>query len=185
MKTSLRQFGIAALAAVALTSVATALTITPSTVAVATGNQTSESQIDAAILGSLGGSTELYKQDVGSASDVGTLAGSYETTFANLPLDPAEATITYVGGPIVGPTAFLLVKDGSQIPAWYLYNLTAAPLSWNGTETIYLTGFWPNDGAISHVTLYGGGSVPDGGITIAMLGMGFCVLEFVRRRILV
>jgi hypothetical protein len=113
------------------------------------------------------------------------LAGSYQTTFANLPLDPAEATITYVGGPIVGPTAFLLVKDGSQIPAWYLYNLTAAPLSWNGTETIYLTGFWPNDGAISHVTLYGGGSVPDGGITIAMLGMGFCVLEFVRRRILV
>lgn len=34
-------------------------------------------------------------------------------------------------------------------PAWPLN------LGWNGTDDLLLRGFWPNQGAISHVSLYG------------------------------
>lgn len=176
----------AALASLALAAAAHALSITPATVNVATGNQTSQAQIDVAIAGILGSATELYKQNVGGA-EVGSLAASYTTTFNNTPADPSDATITYVGGPIVGPTAYLLVKDGNQTPAWYLYNLTN--LGWNGTEVLQLTGFWPAQGAISHVSLYGttgNGDIPgtpDSGSTVALLGLGLTLLAIARRKI--
>lgn len=184
--------GAAALAVVAVAINAQALSITPttgSTVPTITrweGNDTSQSDIDAAIASILGTSTELYKQDVGAGSDIGTLAASYKTTFSNDPDDPADALIEYEGGNIVGPTAFLLVKDGKQVPAWYLFNLTA--LGWNGTADLALTGFWPDQGAISHVTLYGteGGDVPgtpDGGTTLLLLGAVMAGFAALRRKL--
>ena len=111
------------------------------------------------------------------------MAGSYATTFANTASDPADATITYTGGNIVGATAWLLVKDGNNNPAWYLFNLTT--LGWNGTDVLQLTGFWPGSGAISHVALYGtpGTSVPDAGTTMALLGLGIGALGFARRKL--
>jgi hypothetical protein len=132
-----------------------------------TGTQTSQAAINVAIGGILGTSIELYKQNVGG-SEEGSLASSYVTTFYNTPSDPSGALIDYVGGPYVGPIAFLLVKDGNQTPAWYLFNLT--DFGWNGTDDLLLSGFWPAQGAISHVTLYGH-AVPEPAIML-LLGLG-------------
>ncbi|MEO5656840.1 MAG: PEP-CTERM sorting domain-containing protein, partial [Nitrospiria bacterium] len=41
-------------------------------------------------------------------------------------------------------------------PAQYLFNLgDGNPFLWNGTEQIVGTGFWPQQGAISHIAFYG------------------------------
>jgi VPDSG-CTERM motif len=172
-----------AILAAGMTLGAQALDITPATLPQWTGNQTSQSDIDAIIGPLIAPSTEVYKQDVGAGSDGGSLAGSYETTFSNSESDPANALIHYVGGPTGTGHAYLLVKDGSQTPAWYLFDLTA--LGWNGTDDLVLSGFWPNQGAISHVSLYDGAGtgVPDAGTTLALLGVGISALGFARRRL--
>ncbi|MBC8000995.1 MAG: VPDSG-CTERM sorting domain-containing protein [Opitutaceae bacterium] len=183
----LTKLGLVAFLASGMSFSAQAIEITPTSgTSVApgatrwSGNQTSQSQINAAISGILGSSTELYKQNVGGAEEK-ALAGSYTTTFDSN--DPEDALIKYVSGDIVGGTAFLLVKDGNHSPAWYLFNLTA--LGWNGIADIEVNNFWPAGGAISHVTLYGtrGSSVPDGGTTLALLGMAIGSLGLLRRKI--
>lgn len=121
---------------------------------------------------------ELYKQDVDEALDEGPFAGSYKTEFFNDPDDPEDATITYVGGP-VADAQYLLVKDGDNDPSWYIFCLD--DFGWNGTDTIELTGFWPDQGAISHVALYGASdtAVPEPTSIIAWLvctsGLGLVV----------
>jgi hypothetical protein len=168
-------FGILALAAQAH-----ALTIYPDD-AILTGDETGQSFINAAIASTIDGSVELYKQNVGGGES-GSLAGSYETTFFNTALDPSDALIEYVGGPYIDTTsgAFLLVKDGNQSPAWYLFDLTA--LGWDGTADLDLQDFWLGNGAISHVTLYGGATVPEPG-TLFLLGSGLVGLAFVGRKL--
>jgi hypothetical protein len=167
-------FGILALAMPANA----ALIITPSTDTPITGNDPSQAVIDGIIDPLLGSSAELYKQDAGVIGDSGTLAGSYETVFNG---DLSGGTIEYVGGDIVGPTAYLLVKDGNQEPAWYFYNMTADPINWDGMETIVLSNFWPENGSISHVTLYGNStSVPEAG-TLLLFGSGLIGLVGYRR----
>lgn len=159
-----------------------AITITPATLAAATGNQTSQSEIDAVLDGLIGTSTALYKKDVNPPQEEGSLAGSYQTTFSNSSSDPADALIHYVGGTAVGPNAYLLVKDGNSSPAWYLFNLSS--LGWNGTDDVVLQGFWPNEGAISHVSLYQSSrSVPEGGATLALLGLSLGVVGLLRWKI--
>jgi|SwirhirootsSR2_FD_contig_21_35098078_length_588_multi_6_in_0_out_0_1 hypothetical protein len=155
-----------------------ALTITPATTATATGNQTSQAQIDAYIAGILGSAEMQYKQNVGG-SEVGSLATEYQTVFTNTPSNPTDATISYVGGGsyIAGP-AYLLVKDGNNSPAWYLFNLTS--LGWNGKETLTIQNFWTGTGAISHVTIYGT-AVPEPA-TLSLLAAGLLGATVVRRR---
>jgi hypothetical protein len=125
--------------------------------------------------------TETYKQDVGGGES-GALAGSYSTVFLNTPGDPSGATISYTGGPTAAATTYLFVKDGNQTPAWYLFNLTA--LGWNYTETLNLSGFWPNQGAISHVALYGATgttTVPEPA-TLSLMGVGLLGFVAAARR---
>jgi len=163
--------------------VASALVITPDSLPQWTGPETSQKDINAVIAPIIGAATQVYKQDVGAGSDSGSLAGSYTTTFSNSASDPTDALIRYVSGSIVDPVAWLLVKDGNHSPGWYLFNLTT--LGWNGIEDLKLTGFWPNQGAISHVTMYGGGGilgVPDGGATLGLLSLALLGLNRLRHR---
>lgn len=128
--------------------------------------------------------TLLYKADVnedGPPFESGPYAGSYQTTFSNTPTDPSDALINYISGlAIVCPECFLVVKDGNQTPAQYLFDIG----SWDGTEDLNLVGFWPDQGAISNVAIWGGAparqvSAPG---TIALLGLALAGLAFVARR---
>lgn len=103
----------------------------------------------------------------------GSFAGSYTTTFDNEPNDPSEGLIDYIGGSsISGGSIYLYVKDGNHSPAFYIFDISG----WNGTDDIVLDDFWPQSGAISHVSILTtpGTNVPDGGATIALLGLAFC-----------
>lgn len=168
---------------------ASALSITPASSTFATGasysgNQNSQNVINGVLNTLIGTSSYIYKQNVGGGES-GSLAGSYKTTFSNPANDPSDALIKYTGGNIVGPTAYLLVKDGNHSPWWYLFNLTS--LGWNGTDDLVLSGFWPNGGAISHVALYGPCTTvktPDGGSSLILLGAALSAIGLVRRKLI-
>lgn len=128
------------------------------------------------------GATLLYKSDQGG-SDSGSFAASYNTVYDNTPTDPMDATISYVGGPSIGcPFCYLIVKDGNAEPAQYFFDISNL---WNGTDTIFLTDFWPSQGAISNVQIWGvEGGTPGGGpqgvipepATVLLFGSGLAGL---------
>jgi hypothetical protein len=153
---------------------------------IAAGDETSQAQIDS-IITNLYPSVplpELYKAESGTLIEYGSLAGSYNTAFG---IGNETAEITYAGGNIVGPIAYLLVKDGNQdadpLFAWYLYNLTA--LGWTGTEKITIVDIWGNNqGSISHVSLYGSNtSVPEP-TTLLLLGLGLIGVAGIGRKLM-
>jgi hypothetical protein len=153
---------------------AEALSITPAD-AIESGNQTSNSQILTFLAGQGYVLNGVYKDNVGGQEE-GPLQGSYDTTYTG---DLSGFTIVYTGGPIAAPTVYLLVKDGSNTPAWYFFNLT--DLGWNGTDNVVGSGFWPTQGAISHIELFGSTAVPDGGSMAMLLGMALMGLAGARR----
>jgi hypothetical protein len=151
----------------------------------ATGPETSQKKIEAAIAAYIGASVELYKENVGDGFDTGPHASNYKTTFSNSAADPMDALIEWVGpGFITSNPVFLLVKDGNHSPGWYLFKITVGGAgNWDGKEDLDLQDFWPNGGAISHVTLYGStqNRVPDGGSLSVLIGMSLAGLAAARR----
>lgn len=127
--------------------------------------------------------TEVYKMDVSPAAESGSFASSYTTTFSNSSNDPQDSNITHVANtPVLSATPlYLLIKDGNQLPGQYIFDLNA--FAWNGLEEIFMDGFWPQQGAISHIAIYAGRStsVPDGGATVALMGLALGGLGFGRR----
>jgi hypothetical protein len=180
------KFVLAAVAAVALSFNASALLITPGSASLTGDVNSNLSASDlTTILNNAGYGpltlTELYKQNVGGGES-GSYKNSYTTTFSNSAGDPQDADIDYVGGPSLAGIAnlWMYIKDGNHNPAYYLINLSG--LGWNGTDPLDIRGFWPQQGAISHITILGGGnSVPDGGMTVMLLGAGLAGLGVVRR----
>lgn len=174
------QLALTALTCASITFKAHALLITAGTTpALLTGNDTSQAAIEGIIQGAYGPLSLLYIQNT-PGSEGGTFAGSYTTTLGDPLLSDEDFTIAYDGAPKINSNpVYLLVKDGNQDPAWYLYNISG----WNGTDVIQGQNFWPNQGSISHVSIYGNQvSVPDGGMTAALLGLGMLGLGFLTRR---
>jgi hypothetical protein len=101
--------------------------------------------------------------------------------------DYSGAVISYIGGSYAScPSCFLIVKDGNNSPAQYLFSLNAVGASpaWDGTSNITLSGFWVGtQGSISNVAVWGTGtSVPDGGMTLVLLGGALVGLGVLRRK---
>ena len=122
-------------------------------------------------------SNELYKSDEdGDAfgDDSGPFADDYTTEFMNSIGDPMDAIISLNRGGGISLANWLLVKDGNNSPVWYLFDISG----WDGLMDISLTGFWPDNGAISHVAIYG---IPEPG-TLALFGIGLALAAFSRRR---
>ena len=106
----------AALLVIGMVSSASAIpvNITTATPWVASGPETSNAQVLAAVRTYLFGVTgnpampEAYKGG-SDGTEEGTFAPSYETAFGT---GNETATITWVGPSIIGPPAWLLAKDG-------------------------------------------------------------------------
>jgi hypothetical protein len=172
----------AAFAIAAFTFQAQALLLTPSTAGVLPGAYGPTNCEPGCIetVFSEDGLALLYKADVGEVvTEEGTFAASYRTTFLNTAMDPSGADISYVGGPVIGcGDCYLAIKDGSQNPGYYFYDL----LGWSGTETLELRNFWPSNGAISHVSIWGRSTaVPEPGV-LSLLGAGIALIGLRSRR---
>lgn len=162
-----------------------------------------QSEIEAAFgLGSGTLDYLLYKAEAGDGEEQLGDPGypfyeAYSTTF-DPPSDPTSATITWNRGDYIsGDPIYLFVKDGKH--GNYLFNLSNlfkkvlidgndqnSHYSWDGKDTLKLTGFWEGtQGAISHVSLWGKSTpVPEPGMMI-LLGIGLLGLALFGRKRLV
>jgi PEP-CTERM motif len=126
----------------------------------------------------VGDAVFLYKMNVDGLLEEGPLQDSYSTTFSATPTAPANATILYTGGAFVGASAYLGVKDGKHDPGWYLFDLTG----WNGIDDLVLEGFWPGQGGISYVSLYGTSVPVPEPATMLLFGTGLIGLATFGRK---
>ena len=188
----LRILGAAVLAlALAVPAQADTITLSPGTAPcgspaclVASGDDTSQNDIDTIIAAFLGSAYEVYKDNVGGL-EVGWLSGSYTTTYQVNYLALANAVISYDGGPTPSVPLFALIKDGNvtqpepeAFDSWYLFNIS----NWDGVSDLQFEGFYGgNQGRISHIALYGTTSVPDGGSVVMLLGAALMGLAGFRR----
>jgi hypothetical protein len=116
-----------------------------------------------------------YKSDVGGGEE-GPAASYYSWTRNS---DDSGGTLSNGGGMYIDcPVCYLLVKDGNGPPVWYFFEL----VGWNGEEDLILSNFWPGEGAISNIQLWGGTLEVPTPAPLALMGFGLLVLGWVRRR---
>jgi PEP-CTERM motif-containing protein len=161
---------------------AQALLLTPSTSGVIAGNAYGPTNCEPECVSAVFHDediTLLYKMDRTDATESGLFAAFYETQFLNSPTDPSGAEITNsLVAWITCGDCYLAIKDGNHSPGYYFYDLSG----WNGKDTITLADFWPQQGAISHVAIWGDKqSVPEPG-TLSLLGAGLLLAAFGSRR---
>ena len=180
---------------------AQALTITASTQQQFTTTETDDigslAELNLDFGTNFSGITELYFADPNGDSGL-----NYQTTFT---AGEEGATIDYISGPALNCSnpatpCLLLVKDGNNQPAQYLFNLSnitniPGTTFWNGTDDLVLSGLWPAQGSISHLELWGvststtttptttttPSTVPEPGILV-LLGAGLGVVAHRLRR---
>jgi hypothetical protein len=110
----------------------------------------------------------LYKQN-SPGGEEGDFAAFYQTTVSNNVIDPTaqDVLIEYVGAvdgsdAISCPICFAAIKDGGVAnPNYLIFDLDA--LGWDGVEDLLFQGFYPGNGGVSHVSIYGastGGGTP-------------------------
>jgi hypothetical protein len=181
MNKALKSIGLVVVGLAVLVGSAQALLITAGTTTPALfGDNNSQSEINALIAPLVGSTAFDYKGIPAGNTEDGPFASSYTTTYGIGGLDVASFQITYDGGSFIsGGDIYLLVKDGNNSPNWYLYDITG----WNGQETIQGQNFFSNQGNLSHVSIYGNGGsrVPDGGMTLVLLGSSLTGLAFFAR----
>lgn len=161
---------------------ANALLLTPSTSGVIAGTAYGPSDCEPACVEKVFDTdylTLLYKAEVDDGAEEGLFAPFYETKFLNSATDPSGAQIkNSLVASITCGECYLAIKDGDHSPGYYFYDLSG----WNGRETITLSYFWPEKGAISHVSIWGNRqSVPEPG-TLSLLGAGLLLAAFGSRR---
>ena len=124
----------------------------------------------------------LYQSTQSDASEDGSWAPSYSTSYVGAPTAYAEISWDGLPNPFISANpVYAYIKDGNLDPGWYFFNITG----WNGQDAVEFSGFYGgNQGKISHVSLYGTEreyDVPDGGSMLLLLGMALGGLAGVRR----
>lgn len=123
---------------------------------------------------------ELYKDDE-DTGESGSFGPYYTTTYTE---GEEDATITWDGDVFINNPTYVLVKDGQSdnlTPSWYLFDIK----NWDGQEDLSFSGLWPNQGSISHISIYGGGSPPPPvpePATMLLFGTGLAGLAGIARR---
>ena len=150
---------LSAVSALALSAPAAALDITPATPHLGTDETANLSEADIEAICGCAIDQLLYTAGP-TDGEGGTFDSSYNTAFNGGDDGNENAVITYVAGqPVLNcGDCWLVVKDGAskpvgeEPPAQYLFDLDS--LGWNGTDTINITGLWPDEGSISHLSIW-------------------------------